>query len=251
MPFVKTLGRFRLVKSLTWYINHLCMCVLKLFKAFSIRNASLLISTNSLTRNVFLNSQKGSFCPVLKYEKCGFKFTLHLEMWSIMNPSCLGFAFQFSVTDFKSRAEASAGADVEHRATTGQSLELEEGASRSWSAEGCWGWHSGDLRKQRCKIGTGTPVTSCRCSEGDSTAPDFCRDAKTALVGAHVPISVSWWVQGTDSCGHAVQPAATCHGRESSQMCREIPLALFLKFSHIFKPYSFRSSKNIKRKIKH
>lgn len=55
-----------------------------------------------------------------------------------MNPSCLGFAFQFSVTDFKSQAEASAGAGVEHRATTGQNLELEEGASRSWSTEGCW-----------------------------------------------------------------------------------------------------------------
>lgn len=77
---VLLLGRFHLVKSPTWYINHLCMCVLKLFKAFSIRNASLLISTNSLTQNVFLNSQKGSFCPVLKYEKCGFKFAFHLEM---------------------------------------------------------------------------------------------------------------------------------------------------------------------------
>lgn len=60
---VSLLGRFRLVKSLAWYINHLCMCALKLFKDFSIRNASLLISTNSLTQNVFLNSQKGSFLP--------------------------------------------------------------------------------------------------------------------------------------------------------------------------------------------
>lgn len=109
---VLLLGRFHLLKSLTWYINHLCMCVLKLFKAFSIRNASLLISTNSLTQNVFLNSQKGSFCPAFKYEKCGFKFTFHLEMQVIMNPSCLGFAFQFSVTDFKSPAEASARADA-------------------------------------------------------------------------------------------------------------------------------------------
>jgi len=63
---VPLLGRLCLVKSLTWYINHLCMCVLKLFKAFSIRNASLLVSTNSLTQNVFLNSQKGSFCPAFK-----------------------------------------------------------------------------------------------------------------------------------------------------------------------------------------
>jgi len=31
-------------------------------------------------------------------------------MQVIMNSSCLGFAFQFSVTDFKSPAEASAGA---------------------------------------------------------------------------------------------------------------------------------------------
>lgn len=120
---VLLLGRFRLVKSLTWYINHLCMCVLKLFKAFSIRNASLLISTNSLTQNVFLNSQKGSFCPAFKYEKCGFKFTFHLEMRVIMNPSCLGFAIQFSVTDFKSAAEASAravaGAQSNNRAEPG------------------------------------------------------------------------------------------------------------------------------------
>lgn len=64
VPFVQNvslLERFHLVKSLAWCINHLCMCVLKLFKAFSIRNASLLISTNSLTQNVFLNSQKDSF----------------------------------------------------------------------------------------------------------------------------------------------------------------------------------------------
>lgn len=145
---VSLLGRFRLVKSLTWYINHLCMCVLKLFKAFSIRNASLLISTNSLTQNVFLNSQKGSFCPAFKYEKCGFKFTFHLEMRVIMNPSCLGFAFQFSVTDFKSPAEASAravaGAQSSNRAEPGvqgrseQELEqremlgiIEEGAEKA------------------------------------------------------------------------------------------------------------------------
>lgn len=132
---VLLLGRFRLVKSLSWYINHLCMCVLKLFKAFSIRNASLLISTNSLTQNVFLNSQKGSFCPAFKYEKCGFKFTFHLEMRVIMNPSCLGFAFQFSVTDFKSPAEASARTATEDRAITGQSLESEKGVCR----ERFWG----------------------------------------------------------------------------------------------------------------
>lgn len=41
----------------------------------------------------------------------------------IMNPSCLGFAFQFSVTDFKSPAEASAravaGAQSNNRAEPG------------------------------------------------------------------------------------------------------------------------------------
>lgn len=46
---------------------------------------------------------------MFKLEKCGFKFTFHLEM-CIINPSCLGFAFQFSVTYFKSPAEASARA---------------------------------------------------------------------------------------------------------------------------------------------
>lgn len=47
-----------------------------------------------------------------------------------MNPSCLGFAFQFSVTDFKSTAEASARRGTEDRAVTGQSLESEKGLSR-------------------------------------------------------------------------------------------------------------------------
>lgn len=44
-----------------------------------------------------------------------------------MNPSCLGFAFQFSDTDFKSPADASARTSTEDRAIPGQSLESEKG----------------------------------------------------------------------------------------------------------------------------
>lgn len=47
-----------------------------------------------------------------------------------MSPSCLGFAFQFSVTDFKSPEEASARTGTEDRAVTGQSLESEKRLSR-------------------------------------------------------------------------------------------------------------------------
>lgn len=92
---VSLLERFHLVKSLAWHINHLYMCVLKLFKTFSIRNASVLISTNSLTQNVFLNSQKGSFLSCALTWKMWFQVNFSFRNVSYYESQL--FAFRFPI----------------------------------------------------------------------------------------------------------------------------------------------------------
>lgn len=93
-----------------------------------------------------------------------------------MNSSCLHFAFQSSVTDFKSPSEASAravaGAQSSKRAEPG----VQGGSRQELEQREMLGIT--ELRKWRCKTGDKMPEASWSCSERDSTALIYTKKPK-------------------------------------------------------------------------